>query len=230
MIPSTSQFATKLHFKEIESYKSEIQQIVNLRIQDRLDEVQESISKLPDIPANFIQNIFDSKINDEIENEISRAINKEKEFKSVTRGVDDLSNIDGKKKDEKENKEDKSADPLINLLKEKLKDKVKDVRTSSRLTDSPACLVSDESAMDPQLEKILQQLNQLQQAASLKILEINPNHNIWKNINSTIEVVNKKQINYFVPNEFGPVYGLYFGSDHQLNLFDSFENKNHKNK
>ena len=73
-------FLDKLHFKEIESYKSEIQQIVNLRIQDRLDEVQESISKLPDIPANFIQNIFDSKINDEIENEISRAINKEKEF------------------------------------------------------------------------------------------------------------------------------------------------------
>ena len=105
---------------------------------------------------------------------------KEKEFKSVTRGVDDLSNIDGKKKDEKENKEDKSADPLINLLKEKLKDKVKDVRTSSRLTDRPACLVSDESAMDPQLEKILQQHNQLQQGVSLKIMEINPNHKLIK--------------------------------------------------
>ena len=118
---------------------------------------------------------------------------KEKDFKSVTRGVDDLSNMDGKKKDEKENKEDKSADPLINLLKEKLKDKVKDVRTSSRLTDSPACLVSDESAMDPQLEKILQQHNQLQQGVSLKIMEINPNHKLIKALTKMSK--NKDSIN-----------------------------------
>ncbi|SVA79680.1 uncharacterized protein METZ01_LOCUS132534 [marine metagenome] len=106
----------------------------------------------------------------------------EKNFKSVTRGADDLESMDGKKKDEKEKKEDKSADPLIVLLKEKLKDKVKDVRTSSRLTDSPACLVSDESAMDPQLEKILQQHNQLNQGVSLKIMEINPNHKLIKKL------------------------------------------------
>ena len=106
----------------------------------------------------------------------------EKDFKSVTRGADDLESMDGKKKDEKDKKEDKSADPLIILLKEKLKDKVKDVRTSSRLTDSPACLVSDESAMDPQLEKILQQHNQLNQGVSLKIMEINPNHKLIKKL------------------------------------------------
>ena len=107
---------------------------------------------------------------------------KEKDFKSVTRGADDLESMDGKKKDEKDKKEDKSADPLIILLKEKLKDKVKDIRTSSRLTDSPACLVSDESAMDPQLEKILQQHNQLNQGVSLKIMEINPNHKLIKKL------------------------------------------------
>ena len=107
---------------------------------------------------------------------------KEKDFKSVTRGADDLESMDGKKKDEKDKKEDKSADPLIILLKDKLKDKVKDVRTSSRLTDSPACLVSDESAMDPQLEKILQQHNQLNQGVSLKIMEINPNHKLIKKV------------------------------------------------
>ena len=68
------------------------------------------------------------------------------------------------------------------LKKDKLKEKVKDVRTSSRLTESPVCLVVDESAMDPQLEKILQQHNQLQQAASLKILEINPDHKLIKKL------------------------------------------------
>ena len=107
---------------------------------------------------------------------------KEKNIKSITKGVDDLDSIGKKKTDSKEKKEDKSLEPLIILLKEKLKEKVKDVRTSSRLTESPVCLVADESAMDPQLEKILQQHNQLQQAASLKILEINPDHKLIKKL------------------------------------------------
>ena len=103
----------------------------------------------------------------------------EKSFKSVTRGMDDLNKIDGEKKDDKN---EKSVEPLINLLKEKLKEKVKDVRVSSRLTDSPVCLVSDEGAMDPQLEKILQQHNQLNQGLSLKVMEINPQHNLIKKL------------------------------------------------
>ena len=107
---------------------------------------------------------------------------KEKNIKSVSKGVDDLESISKKKTDDKDKKEDKSLEPLIILLKDKLKDKVKDVRTSSRLTESPVCLVVDESAMDPQLEKILQQHNQLQQGAALKILEINPDHKLIKKL------------------------------------------------
>jgi len=103
----------------------------------------------------------------------------DKSFKSVTRGMDDLNKIDGEKKDDKN---EKSVEPLINLLKEKLKEKVKDVRVSSRLTDSPVCLVSDEGAMDPQLEKILQQHNQLNQGLSLKVMEINPQHKLIKKL------------------------------------------------
>ena len=112
----------------------------------------------------------------------------EKNFKSVTRGTDDLEKIDGEKKD---NKENKSTEPLINLLKEKLKDKVKDVRISSRLTDSAVCLVSDEGAMDPQLEKILQQHNQLNQGLSLKVMEINPNHKLIKKLSKMSKDKNK---------------------------------------
>jgi len=112
----------------------------------------------------------------------------EKNFKSVTRGADDLEKIDGEKKDSKDNK---STEPLINLLKEKLKDKVKDVRISSRLTDSAVCLVSDEGAMDPQLEKILQQHNQLNQGLSLKVMEINPNHKLIKKLSKMSKDKNK---------------------------------------
>ena len=112
----------------------------------------------------------------------------EKNFNSVTRGADDLEKIDGEKKDSKENK---STEPLINLLKEKLKDKVKDVRISSRLTDSAVCLVSDEGAMDPQLEKILQQHNQLNQGLSLKVMEINPTHKLIKKLSKMSKDKNK---------------------------------------
>ena len=109
----------------------------------------------------------------------STPLYKEKSFKSVTKGLDDLDSFDSKK--EKDNKkENKSIDPLIVLLKEQLKDKVKDVRISSRLTDSAVCLVGDDNAMDPHLEKILQQHNQLNQQLSLKILEINSDHKLIK--------------------------------------------------
>ena len=73
-------FLDKLHFKEISNYKKEVREIVNLRIQDNLDEVESKLKLLPEIPQNFMRNIFDSKINDEIDEVISSAINKEKTF------------------------------------------------------------------------------------------------------------------------------------------------------
>jgi len=104
---------------------------------------------------------------------------KENNFKSVTQGTDDLDKL-GKKS--KEGKDDKAVEPLIIFFKEKLKDHVKDVRVSKRLTDSPVCLVGDEGAMDPHLEKILQQHNQLNQGISLKVMEINPDHSLIKKL------------------------------------------------
>lgn len=104
---------------------------------------------------------------------------KENNFKSVTQGIDDLDKL-GKKTEEDTN--EKSVDSLLVFLKEKLKEKVKDVRVSKRLTDSPVCLVGDEGAMDPHLEKILQQHNQLNQGISLKVMEINPSHSLIKKL------------------------------------------------
>ena len=104
---------------------------------------------------------------------------KENNFKSVTQGIDDLDKL-GKKTEEDTN--EKSVESLLVFLKEKLKEKVKDVRVSKRLTDSPVCLVGDEGAMDPHLEKILQQHNQLNQGVSLKVMEINPSHSLIKKL------------------------------------------------
>ena len=98
----------------------------------------------------------------------------EKTFKSATRGDVDLSSVDGEESDEKK-KEDadkktetaEGMDPLLAAFKVTLGDAVKDVRTSSRLTDSPVCLVADEGAMDMHLERLLKAHNQLDKLQKL---------------------------------------------------------------
>lgn len=101
------------------------------------------------------------------------------DFKSVTRGSSDLDDLNQEKTEDKESKKekplDKDVDTLVASLKLTLKDKVKDVRVSSRLTDSPVCLVADETDMDMHLEKILRQHKQVENK-SKRILEINPEH------------------------------------------------------
>ena len=103
----------------------------------------------------------------------------EKPFKSATRGGVDLSNIkDADKTDDTdETQEDavSGVDALTAAFKLALGDRIKDVRTSSRLTDSPVCLVADEGDMDMHLEKLLKAHNQLD-AASPRVLEVNPKH------------------------------------------------------
>jgi molecular chaperone HtpG len=114
----------------------------------------------------------------------------DKPFKSITRGAADLEKFepetkDGQKKPPKKASA-KSVDTLIAFLKLALKDAVKDVRTTERLTDSPVCLVADESDMDMHLERILKQHRQLDQETK-RILEINPAHGVIKALAKTAE-------------------------------------------
>jgi len=114
----------------------------------------------------------------------------DKPFKSITRGSADLEKFetqetDGKKKTPRKASA-KSLDTLVAFLKLTLNDAVKDVRTTERLTDSPVCLVADESDMDMHLERLLKQHQQLDQA-SKRILEINPSHGVIKALAKTAE-------------------------------------------
>lgn len=110
----------------------------------------------------------------------------DKPFKSVTQGGADLGDIeapkDKKKKDAAKKDDDKDGEPeglgdLIALLKLTLEDKVADVRSSERLTESAVCLVADESGLDMNLERLLQQHQQLE-TKTARILEINPDHSL----------------------------------------------------
>jgi molecular chaperone HtpG len=111
----------------------------------------------------------------------------EKKFASITRGSADLDTID--EKDEKDDpakktkasKKDSDISLLIASIKLTLGETVKDVKESSRLTDSACCLVADEGDMDMNLERILRQHQQVQDAAP-RVLEINPMHPLIKGL------------------------------------------------
>ena len=98
---------------------------------------------------------------------------------SVAKGALDLSKIedgDEAEKDKKEH-EEKSVElkDVIRQIKETLGERVKDVRTTDRLTSSPACLVADEHDLSGNLSRILKSAGQ-KVPGSKPILEINPAH------------------------------------------------------
>jgi len=102
-----------------------------------------------------------------------------KKLQSIAKGELDLSAIGENAEEEKKEQEEKAkaAGPAVEKIKEALGDKVKDVRVTDRLTESPACLVSDQSDMSSNMERILKQAGQ--NVPDMKpILEINPDHEL----------------------------------------------------
>ncbi len=85
---------------------------------------------------------------------------------------------------DEDKKSEKNIDPLIKKIKSVLSEKVKDVVVSSRLTDSPSCIVADSSDPSAQMQKMLKQMGQGGNMPDAKpIFEINPNHKIVKKLN-----------------------------------------------
>ncbi|MDB2387695.1 molecular chaperone HtpG [Alphaproteobacteria bacterium] len=117
---------------------------------------------------------------------------KEKKFTSITQGQINLDDLDAKTKDKKPNdkeekeKQDKQFVDLIAQLKVVLGDQVKDIRLSSKLTDSPVCLVADDGDMDIAMEHLMAQRDTNYKGAP-RILEINGDHLLIKNMKSLIE-------------------------------------------
>lgn len=110
----------------------------------------------------------------------------EKTFHSITRGGTELDKVEGG--EDKDADKDKDAaeadkqeapkgglDAVIAGFKVVLGEEVKDVRSSDRLTESPVCLVADAGDMDMNLERLLRQTKQFDQAVS-RVMEINPKH------------------------------------------------------
>ncbi len=102
-----------------------------------------------------------------------------KPLQSVAKGELDLVDDEESKKELK--KKAKKAKKLLKRMKKVLGDKVEDVRVSSRLTDSPACIVLNEHDMAMYMQRLLKEAGHAM-PGSKPVLEINPDHPIVKRL------------------------------------------------
>ena len=108
----------------------------------------------------------------------------DKPLQNVTKGAVDL----GKLQDEEEKKKAEEAaatfKPVLERLKTALGERAKEVRVTTRLVDSPACLVTESGDMSAHLARLLKQAGQ--SAPEVKpVLEVNPEHALVKKLEAS---------------------------------------------
>ena len=106
-----------------------------------------------------------------------------KSLQSVAKGGIDLGTLQDEEEKKAAQVTAEALKPLIERLKASLKDRAKDVRVTTRLVDSPACIVVDEGDMSGHLARMLKQAGQSAPKAQ-PILEINPEHALVKRLDS----------------------------------------------
>ena len=103
-----------------------------------------------------------------------------KQLQSVAKGELDLDKLDTEEEKKEKEETNKDFEAILKQMKEVLGDKVSEVRTTNRLTDSPACLVTGDNDMSLNMERIMkeagQSLNMMGMGGSKPIFEINPTH------------------------------------------------------
>jgi molecular chaperone HtpG len=109
-----------------------------------------------------------------------------KPLQSVAKGAFDL----GKLQDEDEKKQAEEVaeafKPVLERLKTALGERAKDVRATSRLVDSPACIVVEDQDMSAHLSRLLKQAGQAA-PVSKPILEVNPQHALLKKLEASAQ-------------------------------------------
>ena len=104
-----------------------------------------------------------------------------KALQSVAKGALDLGGLQDEAEKQEQEKEAGEFKELSEQIRQALGDKVKEVRTTHRLTASPACLVADAHDMGANLERLLKAAGQ-DVSHSKPILEINPHHPIVQKV------------------------------------------------
>ena len=105
-------------------------------------------------------------------------------LKSIAKG--DLDDLDSKEDKKKKEKTVKDYEKVISKAQEILDNQVKEVKVSSRLSESPSCLVADENELGGNMERIMKSLGQ-DIPETKPILEINPNHPLVMKLKTKID-------------------------------------------
>ena len=101
-------------------------------------------------------------------------------LQSITKENLDLESDEEKKAKEEERKgQEERFTPIINFMKDHLKEELKDIRLSTRLKESPVCLVAGEHDPSAHMERILSGTGS-SYAKSKRIMEINPSHPVFE--------------------------------------------------
>lgn len=109
-----------------------------------------------------------------------------KQFQDVGKGQLDLGELEDEGDKKAQEKLESDNKDLIERVKAVISEKVEDVRVTSRLTDSPACLVVGEHDMGAQMRKILEQAGQAV-PPSKPILELNPEHSLVQKLDAEVD-------------------------------------------
>jgi len=104
-----------------------------------------------------------------------------KQLQSVARGGVDLSDMEDDESKEAQEKLEQEFDSVVKRMNEALGDKVKEVKISSRLTDSPAVIVTADDDMSVQMQKLMASVGQ-EVPESQPIFEINAEHELIKHV------------------------------------------------
>ena len=105
-------------------------------------------------------------------------------LKSIAKG--DLDDLDSKEDKKKKEKTVKDYEKVISKAQEILDNQVKEVKVSSRRSESPSCLVADENELGGNMERIMKSLGQ-DVPETKPILEINPNHPLVMKLKTKID-------------------------------------------
>ncbi|MES1963977.1 molecular chaperone HtpG [Psychrobacter sp. AH5] len=105
-------------------------------------------------------------------------------LQNIAKGAVDLGDLQDEEEKAEAQKAEESMKPVVDKLKTALGERAKDVKVSTRLVDSPACLVVGEGELSPQMIQMLRQMGQ-EVPESKPTLEVNPEHPLIKKLESS---------------------------------------------
>jgi len=153
--------------------------------------------------------ILDDEIDEIVINSIPGY--KDIELKSVNRSdaAEELKTAVDKKKE-------KELKPLVKKIKDALGDVVKDVKASTRLSDSPSCIVADETDPTVQMQNLLKSMGQNEYSDFKPVLEVNPGHEIVKRLSETTDKAVIEDISFLLLEQAMIIEGVELKSPTQF--------------